>query len=423
MPSTTASSVENLFRRLLGPDHVCSASPRDTVGGVQPKLVVSPGNEIELAQVLRLAKEAGVAVIPRGGGTKLDWGNRPAAADIILSTVRLNRVLEHAWADLTVTVEAGCTVQTLQQTLSERGQRLATDPLWPERATVGGILSTNDSGALRLRFGALRDLIIGVTIALSDGTLASSGGKVVKNVAGYDLPKLVTGALGTLGVITRAVFRLHPLPRRRRSFSICARSPHEAQDLALAIQDSKLAHVALQSRLFSETPPSIDILFEGTEAGLNAQAAHLRGLCPSAAISEAPAEVWNARQDLWTFSNPNETVIAKMSTLPSELARVIALLPRAADSSRLRWESLVYANGLGWLRFEGSLEDLRRALTGLRRDIEKTGGSLAFLHRPAALSGLDAWGSPGDSLPLMKAVKNQLDHANTLNPGRFLAGI
>src|SRR5258707_5746105 len=136
---------------------------------------------------------------------------------------RLNQVIEHAWADLTVSVDAGCTFQQLQNTLAQHGQHIAVDPLWPERATVAGMLSTNDSGTLRIRYGALRDLIIGVTIALPDGTLASSGGKVVKNVAGYDLPKLVTGALGTLGVITRAIFRLHPLPHNVRSFTFVTR--------------------------------------------------------------------------------------------------------------------------------------------------------------------------------------------------------
>src|SRR5437016_5088162 len=164
----------------------------------------------------------------------------------------MTEIIEHAWADLTVSVQAGCTIQRLQETLSQHGQRLALDPLWPEKATVGGVLSTNDSGALRLRFGALRDLIIGVTIALPDGTLASSGGKVVKNVAGYDLPKLVTGAFGTLGIITRAVFRLHPLPLNSRSFSVATANAEEAQQIILAIQDSKLAHVALQSQFSAE---------------------------------------------------------------------------------------------------------------------------------------------------------------------------
>ena len=169
---------------------------------------------------------------------------------MILSTARLDRgLLEHAWADLTVTAQSGCTVQALQNTLVQHGQRLACDCLWPEHATIGGLLSTNDSGALRLRFGALRDLIIGVTLALPDGTLASSGGKVVENVAGYDLPKLVTGAPGRFASLHRAVFRVHPLPHRhkkhtpsrRRTGKPCKRS-------LLSIQDSKLAHAALQIR-------------------------------------------------------------------------------------------------------------------------------------------------------------------------------
>src|SRR5215472_7971266 len=276
--TTISATLESRFRAPLGAEQIRIATSAEAILGVQPQLVLEPYTELQLADALRLANEASLVVIPRGGGTKLGWGNPPSRADIILSTARLNSVIEHAWADLTVTVEAGCTVQTLQETLAHHGQRLALDPLWPEKATVGGILSTNDSGALRLRFGALRDLIIGVTIALPDGTLASSGGKVVKNVAGYDLPKLVTGALGTLGIITRAVFRLHPLPRNTRSFSIYTACPDDAQKLVLAIQDSKLAHVALQSHFSAESTPIIDILFEGTEAGLDAQAIQMRGI-------------------------------------------------------------------------------------------------------------------------------------------------
>src|SRR5258707_13783964 len=166
----------------------------------------------------------------------------------IVSMARLNRVIEHAWADLTVSVEAGCTFQQLQNTLSQHGQRIAIDPLWPERATIGGILSTNDSGTLRIRYGGLRDLIIGMTIALPDGTLAKSGGKVVKKEAGYDLPKLATGALGTLGVITRAIFRLHPLPKERRTLSFGAADLPQAQRMMSSIQDSQLAHSSMQVR-------------------------------------------------------------------------------------------------------------------------------------------------------------------------------
>src|SRR5262252_4054274 len=390
------SSLRQKFIDILGAEHVRPGAPADNVSGVQPQLILEPASESQLAAVLHLANGSKLAVIPRGGGTKLGWGNPPSRGDIILSTAGLNKIIEHAWADLTVTVEAGCTIQTLQETLAPHGQRLALDPLWPEKATVGGILSTNDSGALRLRFGALRDLIIGVTIALPDGTLASSGGKVVKNVAGYDLPKLVTGALGTLGVITRAVFRLHPLPLNTRSFTISVGSPDEAQNMVLAIQDSKLAHVALQSHFSAESSLAIDILFEGTEAGLIAQASHLRSLCRSTQISEASPTVWKARQELCFLSNPEETAIAKISTLPADLARTIELIRRAADPSHLMWKLLMYATGLGWLRLEGRSNELHRALTTLRPDLEKMGGSLVALHRPAALPAFDTWGTPGD---------------------------
>ena len=420
-PPAIDSALHQKFLGIVGRDHLRPTN--NAVAGVRPQLILEPPTEKQLAEALRLANESKLAVIPRGGGTKLCWGNPPSRGEIILSTSRLNKIIEHAWADLTVTVEAGCTIQTLQQTLAKHGQRLAIDTLWPEHATVGGILSTNDSGALRLRFGALRDLIIGVTIALPDGTLASSGGKVVKNVAGYDLPKLVTGALGTLGVITRGVFRLHPLPRSTRSFSVSTANPEEAQKLVLAIQDSTLAHVALQSRFSAETSLSVDILFEGTEAGLDAQATQLHSLCGSARIFEASSAVWNAREDFWSFCNSAETAIAKVSTLPTDLARTIELFRRVADSSHISWKSLMYATGLGWLCLEGPASQLHRAVTTSRAELEKMGGTLILLHHPAALPPFDAWGTPGDSLPVMKSIKRQLDPANTLNPSRFISGI
>jgi glycolate oxidase FAD binding subunit len=417
------SALRCKFVARVGNEHVRATTPAHAVAGVQPKLVIEPGTEAELAELLRLSNEAGLAVIPRGGGTKLGWGNPPSRADLILSTARLTAIIEHAWADLTVSVEAGCTIQRLQETLAQHGQRLALDPLWPEKATIGGLLSSNDSGALRLRFGAVRDLIIGVTIALPDGTLASSGGKVVKNVAGYDLPKLVTGALGTLGVITRAVFRLHPLPRNTRSFSVSAANAEETQRFVLAVQNSKLAHTSLQSHFSSDAPPVSDILFEGTEAGLAAQEAQLRNLSAPASVSESAATTWSAREELWRFSDPQSAAIAKISILPEDLARTIDLIERTANARQDRWRALLYATGLGWLRLEGKPSSLRDELQTLRGELQGHGGSLVELHRPDKMPAFDAWGSAGDALTLMKAVKQQLDPKNTLNPGRFVGGI
>jgi glycolate oxidase FAD binding subunit len=425
-PSQSAALHSSLRYRLIsfmGPDHVHAASAADSVGGVQPKLVIVPGGESELAEALRLVSEAGLAVIPRGGGTKLGWGNPPSRADVILSMARLNEITEHAWADLTVSVGAGCTIQKLQETLAEHGQRLALDPLWPEKATVGGVLSTNDSGALRLRFGALRDLIIGVTIALPDGTLASSGGKVVKNVAGYDLPKLATGAFGTLGIITRAVFRVHPLPRNKRSFSVSTATAEESRRFIHAIQDSKLAHTALQARFENDAAPLVDALFEGTEAGLSAQEAHLKELAETASVTDASPEIWNARQELWSFSKPESAAIAKISVLPAEIDKSATTIAKSANVRQLQWKAVLQATGIGFLKLEGDPKDLRVSLQELREQFERNSGSLVLLHRPASMALIDAWGSAGDALPLMKAVKQQLDPKSTLNPGRFVGGI
>jgi glycolate oxidase FAD binding subunit len=427
VPSRTTvvtSALEEALRTIVTEEHVRGAASGDSIAGVQPRLVVEPGSEEELAKVLRLANEAGLAVIPRGGGTKLGWGNAPKLADLIVSTARLNRVIEHPWADMTVTVEAGCAIQTLQETLAQHGQRLALDPLWPGRATVGGVLSTNDSGALRLRFGALRDLIIGVTLALPDGTLASSGGKVVKNVAGYDLPKLATGALGTLGVITRAVFRLHPVPKAARTISVLARDVSEAQLFLLAIQDSKLAHSALQVRCVAGAPPQVDILFEGVEAGLNAQAEQLKSIVAPALLTDPGPVVWKARQELYSGVKGNESnsSVAKTSCLPAGIGDFIVTLA-STSATQVRCNAVVQATGIGCARLEGEPSAIVSVLKSLRAELERKGGSLVIAHRPPSMPPLDAWGEPGDALPLMRAIKQQLDPRATLNPGRFVGGI
>src|SRR3974390_3715608 len=158
---TIPQTMDEQFRTIVGAEHVRAATADDSPVGTNCKIAVSPGTEKEVAAVLARANELGIAVIPRGGGTKLGWGNPPKRADLVVSPARLKRVLEHAWADLTVSVEAGCPFETLQEKLAQHGQRLALDGLWPQRATIGGMLSTNDRGALRMAFGALGVLIIG----------------------------------------------------------------------------------------------------------------------------------------------------------------------------------------------------------------------------------------------------------------------
>jgi|SRR5579859_11378 len=420
MPRTRLE-LENDFRAVLAAGSARAATPSDAFGTFQPRLVIEPANEAELAVALRLANDAGVAVVPRGGGTKLIWGNPPARADVVLSTVRLNKIIEHVWADLTVSVEAGCTVANLQAALAQHGQRLAVDSLWPQKATIGGILSANDSGALRLRFGALRDLILGVTIALPDGTVASSGGKVVKNVAGYDLPKLVTGALGTLGVITRAVFRLHPLPHHAKTMSIFPTNVAEAHQVLSAVQDSNLAHTSLQLRAAHDAASIVDVLFEGTQEGIAAQVEQLKSLAASARTEESSPVAWNACQHLW--DSVDSVAVAKLTSLPASIADTIEQVRRIASYHNVTWRSVIQGTGVGSLRLNGDSKNLHECLKTLRAELERSGGSLVLQHRPANMPSFEAWGMPGDALPLMRAIKKQFDPKSTLNSGRFVGGI
>jgi len=402
---------------MVGGDHVRPGTSDDAVAGVLPSVVVSPASEEEIASVLRFANAAGLAVFAVGGRTKLGWGNPPAKVDVLLSLSRMMHVLEHAAADLTATAQAGCTVAELQSVLSHHGQRLAIDPLWPEKATIGGMLSTNDSGSLRVRFGALRDLIIGITLILPDGTLAKSGGKVVKNVAGYDLPKLATGALGTLGVISQATFRLHPMPRNTWSVTWKFRDAVETQKFMLAVADSKLVPSGVQARI-AAGEHRVDMRFEGTVEGIKAQLGVARDLAGSAG-EDASGDIWTARQQLWNAGAA--AVICKTSVLPKQFVE----LTRAIESAGATGWNLVHQGiGIGTLRMAASAGKLGQAIQALRSRLEPMGGSAVVLECPAEIkAGVEAWGPPGDALPLMRRIKERFDPRRTLNPGRFIGGI
>jgi glycolate oxidase FAD binding subunit len=408
---------------LVGAERFRTSKLEEAVDDVLPHMFIEPANPEEVAGALKIATGAGLQVIPRGGATKMDWGNPPRSGELMLSTRRLNRVVEHAWADMTATVEAGCTLQQLQQTLAEHGQRLALDPLWPEQATIGGILATNDSGPLRIRFGSLRDLVIGITLVLPDGTLAKSGGKVVKNVAGYDLPKLATGSLGTLGIITQAIFRLHPVPRESRTLSFSNADSETMNALVLAIQDCNIVPTGVQVRAASSSTPDVDLRFEGTTAGCDAQIEQTLRIASGARRIESPADVWNARSTLWSGAEPS--VVCKFSLLPSDLGNFLNLIRKASEPLHLPWKLVAQAVGVGYLRLEGNdTGALLNALQDFRKNLETRGGSLVILRCPLEIkSKMDVWGSAGDALPLMRSIKAQFDPTGVLNPGRFIGGI
>jgi glycolate oxidase FAD binding subunit len=411
------------FAVIVGAEHLRPTTPSDAVDGLQPQVVIEPGSVEEVARVLHYARVAGLHLVTRGGGTKTEWGNMPQGVDAILSMRRLNRVLEHAWADMTATVEAGCNVAHFQQVLAEHGQCLASDALWTERATIGGILATNDSGARRLRFGALRDLIIGITVVLPDGTIAKSGGKVVKNVAGYDLPKLFTGSFGTLGVITDATFRLYPLAREARTLSFRTETTDIANRLALALHDSTLVPTGIQLRLRSDERPYVDVRFEGVAAAIESQTEQLLRLACGAEQIPASPESWGAREKLWDGTEP--ALVCKFSVLPAQLGSFVELVRRVAESFAVTWQVAAQSIGVGLLRLEGAHErGLLSTLETLREQSKERGCSLVVLHcLPEMKARFDVWGTDSDALPLMRRIKQQFDPTGILNRGRFVGGI
>jgi glycolate oxidase FAD binding subunit len=428
-PPSSGSSIAGIeaawedLRSIVGPEHISPATPQDAVDGILPQMVAGPTSQQEVAAVLKAVASAGLRVLPRGAGSKMEWGNPARAGELVLSLRRMNRVLEHAYGDMTTTVEAGCTFQQLQETLSVHGQRVALDPLWPDKATVGGILATNDSGPLRARFGSLRDLIIGVTLVLPDGTVAKSGGKVVKNVAGYDLPKLATGSLGTLGIITQAIFRLHPTPRESRTLTFSTPDIKTASQFVLAIQASKLVPTGVQVRAQHSASCDIDVRFEGTGVGCDCQCEQLLQMASGTTRIDSAGDVWKARETLWDGNSP--AAVCKFTLLPTELQPFVEQLTAVSVQEQTTWRLVAQAVGLGLLRVEAlhtdTLSDMLRAL---RTSMENRRGSLSILSCPSEVkSKMDVWGNAGDALPLMRSIKAQFDPKGILNPGRFIAGI
>ena len=386
-------------------------------------IVAAPGDTQQVAEVLRFAQENSLALTPSGGGTKPGWGN-PVAADIQLSLERLSALKEHAWQDMTCTVQAGCCWDAMQTQLKRQGQMVALDPLWPERATVGGVVATNDSGALRLKYGGLRDLIIGMTIVLADGTIAKTGGKVVKNVAGYDLHKLMTGSFGTLGVIVEVNFRLHPAEEHARTWTAAA--PGGAltgvsffAGSLRALMDSKIAPSCVQLRV-SKQECALDIGIAARPECLDEYEGRIESICGELATAESDDGVWQARQRLFEDKN---AVVLKVSVLPNEICPVLSEVQQWA-SDEVDVNAVAYATGLMTVSMAPAHEAAVALIDRLRARVRSFGGSVVVLQAPDAVRAhFDVWGPDPGSLPLMREIKRRFDPGRVLNPGRFVGNI
>jgi glycolate oxidase FAD binding subunit len=400
-----------------------SGTATDAIDGVVPKTVVEPSTPEEVGATLELASRDKLSVVARGSGTKLGWGPPPRSLDMLVSTTRLNAVVAHRYGDLTATVQAGASLASVNQQLAHHRQWIPLDPPFADRATIGGIVASNDSGPRRHRYGAPRDLIIGVEFARADGQLAKGGGIVVKNVAGYDLPRLMTGSFGSLSIIVTATFKLYPMTPASKTLVVDLKEPRDLGALSGAILASHLTPTAME---FATQPLRLMLRFESIPAAVDQQAANASTLIAGQGFAaqeiSGPAEgaLWAAHeQPIWS----GDGAIIKVSVLPSELAAVLGTLDSRVGSARY-----VAAGRAGLavflVRIAGDTSAQARAIEALRSTLTVGRGSAVIVRgSPELRAQTDVWGPIGDGLSLMRAVKRQFDPAGILNPGRGPGGL
>lgn len=389
---------------------------------------IYPQTQSELSQAIALAHKHKWHILTGnlnwGGLARLDDGSN----GIIVDTSRLNRLIDHAVGDLTVTCEAGMKFRDLQNILAKSGQFLAIDPAYPETITIGEIVNTANTGSFRHGYGGVRDMLLGISFVRADGELVKAGGRVVKNVAGYDLMKLMTGSYDSLGIIAQVTFRLYPLPPCDRTVIITG----QAQIIDL---------VRAQILISSLTPRSMDILssgiltklqlsstseiglilrFGGLIQGVEEQIRRLSVLAEefSLKVKAIETDVWEKIQSLiWYSSTSLIPVICKIGTL-SDIA-VENLLKASAEMEPL---IQVHAgSGLGLLRYEGDYSKIHSSILKVRNILKSNGGFLTVLEAPPHFkASIDVWGYSGNAREMMMALKQKFDPNNLLNPHGYI---
>jgi glycolate oxidase FAD binding subunit len=424
--------------RLLDPARVLGGVEiqRYAVDGIAPLCAVLPESVSEISAVLHFANERGLAIVPVGGGTMLDLGNKPERFDVALDLRRLDAIVDYSPDDLVVTAQAGLRVQALNSELVAHGQFLALDPPLAGLATLGGVLASGATGPNRLRYGAARDLVIGLTCVLADGQVVHSGGRVVKNVAGYDMNKLYLGSIGSAGIIVETSFKLHPLPAARAVLSSGFPDCRAAHAAALSIINSFLSPTAVElvdpvaARSLGDQRPDGWLLIvevSGLPEAVARKQREIGAILQSAGGTPSVAQeqdggsaLIEALRDFGRQPESAAALILRCAVLPSEIPDLLERLEPLLSESR---PAIVISPGAGLVRsYWNSAEPGAAArIEAIRSAAEGIGGTVTVERCSAELKdAIEIWGVAGADVALMRDLKAIFDPNATLSPGRFV---
>jgi glycolate oxidase FAD binding subunit len=406
--------------------------------------MVSPKTVKEFAAVVTQAHQERLKLLVAGQGTKLAWGIPAKKIDLLLSTQNLDGVVDHAVGDMTVTVQAGLTFAALQTLLAKQNQWIPLDPVYANQATVGGILATRDAGSLRHRYGGVRDLCLGLTFVRSDGQVAKAGGRVVKNVAGYDLMKLFAGSFGTLGIVTELTLRAYPLPECSGTVLVRGKM-EEVANFTQALRQSTLtptafdiwtgqsvaSHDITSHDISASHDITVALRFQSLGESVLAQTERVYDLARSQSLSAEirsdgdDADWWTTSAQHLRESAGQDTVICQIGILPASAVSCLATVQQKVAQTSVALQGRVHGgSGVGQLRLTGTEMDCRSVLADLRAFFNQSEGYLSILEAPLTLKkAIEVWGYSGNALAAMRKLKERFDPQGGLNPGRFVGGL
>jgi glycolate oxidase FAD binding subunit len=394
---------------------------------------VAPADEAAVAALVQNACRRHTAVYPIGGGTSLDYGLRPTRPGIGLSSAGLNRLIDYPAADMTITVEAGFTIAELQRRLMAQRQWLPIDVAQPDKATVGGVVAANAYGPRRYAYGTVRDYLLGIRAVDGRGEAFAGGGRVVKNVAGYNIPRLLAGSQGRLGVITQVTFMVRPAPRAS-AIVFCDVADFEmAECLLAALGRSRTFPVAVELLAGRPRagcplpPPSVAgvarllVGFDGNEAEVEWMVRQLSGEWRAVGATQITSVSGPTVEVIWRWIGESAANL-QIDVLPSAVVRIVESLvehdPDASIQAHAANGVLLVKTSLGNAKGRDFATAVRETLRPLA---VAAGGNLVVLSSPpeATLDADDIWGPPGDGFAAMRAIQEQFDPEGIMNPGRF----